>query len=650
MSWKDLNLAYKFSIGFGSVIVLLVVLGTCSVFGIGEIVHDAEEVIEGNKLRGDFVQKIVDHLNWANEVNSLLTDKNINTLDVQTDSHKCGFGKWYYSNARTEAEKLVPSIRPMLAEIEDAHDKLHQSAVTIKDKYKPVDPELGSFLREKELDHLNWMNTVLKELMNPLVEKISVQADSHKCDLGKWLYSSEVMKHSREDPEFGRLVSAILKPHAELHATVVEINKLLANGEREEAQNYYSIHVEKAAAATLSEISKLIEWHDGKLESLDDALNIYATQTVPALTKVQTILNEVRATVADNIMTDQEMLTQAEYTKGVIIILSVVASIAGILMAWLIASGILGPLRMGVHFVEQVSSGDLSATVDLHRKDELGQLADGMRNMVDSLKDVVSNVNSATENVASGSEELSASAESLSQGATEQAAAIEEIAASMEQMGANIKQSTENARETEGVAEKAHGQAEQTGEAVGEAVSAMKSIAEKIMIIEDIARQTNLLALNAAIEAARAGEHGKGFAVVAAEVRKLAERSGVAASEISELSTSSVVVAEKAGVMLSELVPSIRSTAELVQEIAAASEEQNTGVIQINQSIQQLDHVIQQNASASEEMSSTSQELSAQGQMLQQTMTYFKLDRAAQRMLTSGSKGFDTDDDGFNRF
>ncbi|WP_031485938.1 methyl-accepting chemotaxis protein, partial [Maridesulfovibrio frigidus] len=423
MSWKDLNLAYKFSIGFGSVILLLIVLGFFSVFGIGTIVHDSEEVIEGNKLRGDFVQKIVDHLNWANDVNSLLTDKNINTLDVQTDPHKCGFGKWYYSEARNEAEKLVPSIAPMLAEIEDSHNKLHKSAISIKDKYQPVDPELGSFLREKELDHLSWMNEVLKELMNPLVERISVQANPHKCGLGKWLYSAEVQKQSREDPEFGNLVNAILIPHADLHESIGGMNELLARGDREGAQDYYSINVERAAKATLADIDTLIHWHDGKLKSLEEALNIYATQTVPALTKVQAVLNEVRATVASHIMTDGQMLSEAENTKELVIILSVVAAIAGIFMAWLIASGILDPLRKGVHFVEQVSTGDLTATVDLNRKDELGQLAEGMRNMVGNLMDVVTNVNSATENVASGSEELSSSAESLSQGATEQAAA-----------------------------------------------------------------------------------------------------------------------------------------------------------------------------------------------------------------------------------
>ncbi|WP_304084977.1 methyl-accepting chemotaxis protein [Maridesulfovibrio ferrireducens] len=612
--------------------------------------HNAEDVIAGNKLRGDFVQKIVDHLNWANQVNSLLTDKNVNTLDVQSDPHKCGFGKWYYSDARKKAEALVPAIKPFLAKIEDPHNKLHKSAIDIKEKYQPVDPELGSFLREKKLDHLKWMNTIIKELMNPQVRFIDVQADPHKCGLGKWLYSTENQAKAKNDSEYGVLVNFIMGPHSRLHDSVITLNNLLKNNDRAGAQNYFTTEVEKAAAETLSKVDGLISWHDAKLKALDEAASIYATQTVPALKSVQSLLTEIRATVADNIMTDEQMLSQAESTKRMIVIVVIVAAVAGIFMAWLISSGILVPLRKGLDFVSLVSTGDLSADVDLERNDELGKLADGMRNMVNELRGVVSSVNSATENVASGSEELSASAESLSQGATEQAASIEEVSSSMEEMGANIKQNADNAKQTEGVAEKAQEQAEQSGQAVGEAVTAMKSIAEKIMIIEEIARQTNLLALNAAIEAARAGEHGKGFAVVAAEVRKLAERSGIAASEISELSSSSVVVAERAGGMLQELVPSIRKTAELVQQIAAASDEQNTSVTQINQAIQQLDKIIQQNASASEEMASTSEELSAQGQMLQQSMSFFKLERIRAKRLPSGSGGYDNDEDGFDRF
>ncbi|WP_419781502.1 methyl-accepting chemotaxis protein [Maridesulfovibrio sp.] len=649
MSWKDLRLAYKFTVGFGSVLLLLVLLGGWSIKGIGTIVFDADEVIVGNKLRGDFVQKIVDHLNWANEVNKLLTDKDVHEIDVQTDPHKCGFGKWYYSEERKEAELLVPEIKPLLAKIESHHNKLHKSAIAIQEKYENVDPGLGSFLREKKADHLNWMIAVLKQLMDPKTTKISVQADPHKCGLGKWLYSAKIKAMARQHEEFGALLDKIYAPHTRLHETVQALDAYLGRGDRAGAQQYFSDHVEKYALETLGHIDSLINWHEEELKILAEATNIYATVTVPALTAVQGLLTEVRQTVADNIMTDQEMLDAASKTRQVIIIVSVVALLIGILMAWVIAQGILGPLNKGLEFVSKVSDGDLSADVELERKDELGKLAGGMRSMVHRLRNVVGDVNNASDSVASGSEELSASAESLSQGATEQAASIEEVSSSMEEMAANIKQNAENAVQTEGVAEKSQQQASQSAEAVGEAVLAMKSIAEKIMIIEEIARQTNLLALNAAIEAARAGEHGKGFAVVAAEVRKLAERSGIAAAEISELSSSSVVVAEKAGDMLQDLVPSISRTAELVQEIAAASNEQNTGVGQINKAIQQLDTVIQQNASASEEMASTSEELSRQGQLLQQAMSFFKLSRhESTPMLPAG--GSSPEDDGFDRF
>jgi methyl-accepting chemotaxis protein len=311
-------------------------------------------------------------------------------------------------------------------------------------------------------------------------------------------------------------------------------------------------------------------------------------------------------------------------TASLVMIIGLAAALLlGIVLAVILTKAITGPVMLGVAFARKLAQGDLTQTVDVHQSDEIGILAEALRNMKDRLTGVVSDVQEATENVAAGSEELSASAESLSQGATEQAASIEEVSASMEEMAANISQNAQNAKDTDVLATKAAADARKGGEAVSQTVSAMKSIAEKISIIEEIARQTNLLALNAAIEAARAGEHGKGFAVVAAEVRKLAERSGSAASEISELSSTSVAVAEDAGQMLQALVPDIEKTASLVQEIAAASNEQNAGAKQINQAISQLDSVIQRNASASEEMASTSEELSGQGQQLQLTMSFF---------------------------
>ena len=293
-------------------------------------------------------------------------------------------------------------------------------------------------------------------------------------------------------------------------------------------------------------------------------------------------------------------------------------------------------VAMLVEKLEALSTGDLTVEFAAERQDEIAVIINSLNSFIGNLREVAESVKLASDNVASASHEMSSSCEEMSQGATEQAAAAEEASASMEQMAANIKQNADNALQTEKIANKSAEDAREGGQAVEKTVVAMKEIAEKISIIEEIARQTDLLALNAAIEAARAGEHGRGFAVVASEVRKLAERSQTAAGEISKLSSSSVEVAEVAGSMLSKLVPDIQKTAELVQEISAASNEQNTGGEQINKAIQQLDQVIQQNASATEELSSTAEELSGQAEQLQNTIAFFNTGSA------SGSKSLNS--------
>jgi methyl-accepting chemotaxis protein len=270
-----------------------------------------------------------------------------------------------------------------------------------------------------------------------------------------------------------------------------------------------------------------------------------------------------------------------------------------------------------------VSGGDLTLDIVIRNGDTTSVLA-AMKNMVGKLSHVVTEVNGGAEALAGASEEVSATAQSLSQASSEQAAGVEETSASIEQMTASISQNTENAKLTDGMATKAASEAAEGGEAVKATVAAMKQIAQKINIIDDIAYQTNLLALNAAIEAARAGEHGKGFAVVAAEVRKLAERSQVAAQEIGTVASSSVELAERAGKLLDEIVPSIKKTSDLVQEIAAASEEQSSGVGQINAAVGQLSQTTQQNASSSEELAATAEEMSGQAEQLQQTMAFFR--------------------------
>ncbi len=322
----------------------------------------------------------------------------------------------------------------------------------------------------------------------------------------------------------------------------------------------------------------------------------------------------------------------------VIISVLALALVVGVLLAIIISRGISIAMKKGVDFAKSISEGHLDARLDYSSKDEIGDLADALREMVANLKGIVLDVNSAAESVSTGSNEISSAAQHLSEGATQQASAAEEVSSSMEEMSSSIKQNSDNSSQTEKIAVRVAEDAEKGGQAVEKTVEAMHHISEKIQVINEISRQTNLLALNAAIEAARAGEQGKGFAVVASEVRKLAERSQVAATEIIDLTKNSVSVAEEAGELLRSIVPEIKKTADLVQEISASSGEQDSGANQINQAIIQLDQIIQQNAGFSEEMASMSEELAGQAESLTQTMAWFTLKEGGGRKLLEEDK------------
>jgi methyl-accepting chemotaxis protein len=419
-------------------------------------------------------------------------------------------------------------------------------------------------------------------------------------------------------------------------------------------------------------------------------LNAYQDETVrlakaDKLTAADRSMNDGRKMVADALeaanayimLVKQAMAEQAEQARQdgsraemLLIILVVTSFLIAVAAATWIALNISRGLSRAVNLADAVAIGDLSQKIDVASNDEIGDLVKSLNamtvnlngtaavaneiaqgnliveakrlsdkdtlgmaleRMVEKLRTIVAEALTAAQNVSAGSQELSASAEQLSQGATEQASSAEEASSSMEEMASNVKQNAENANQTEKIAAQSAKDAEASGAAVGRAVEAMQTIAEKITIVQEIARQTDLLALNAAVEAARAGEHGKGFAVVASEVRKLAERSQAAAAEIGTLSGETVKVAQEAGGMLAKLVPDIKKTAELVEEITAACREQDVGSAQINQAIQQLDKVGQQNASASEQVSSTSEELASQAEQLQSTIAYFRIEQAKDR-------------------
>ena len=331
--------------------------------------------------------------------------------------------------------------------------------------------------------------------------------------------------------------------------------------------------------------------------------------------RLEQMLSEKHDAATENFNVAQSTLTWA--VVGVVL--------AAIFLSFVLLRSITGPLQVVLNVVQQLAQGDLTFRAHARRKDEFGVLLNAMDDTMERLSDTVNNILSTSESLTNASSQVSSTAQSVSQATTEQAASVEQISSSVEEMSASVDQNADNAKVTDSMASQAAQQASEGGEAVIQTVEAMKQIAEKISIIDDIAYQTNLLALNAAIEAGRAGQYGKGFAVVADEVRKLAERSRVAAQEIGDVAGSNVQLAERAGQLLNEMVPAITKTSDLVQEIAAASVEQSGGLGQVNSAMNQMSQITQQNAAASEELAATSEEMSGQARHLQQLMDFFKV-------------------------
>jgi methyl-accepting chemotaxis protein len=592
MQLKNLTVGQRIRIGFGIVVILLIVLGGLSITGVGSIVDNAGEVIQGNMLDAELAQKEVDHLNWANKINELLTDENVHEIHIQLDHKNCACGKWLYGEGRDHAEALVPTLKPLLKDLEEPHKRLHDSAAEIIKHYQYADTNLGSFLREKKSDHLKWAHRVKDVFVDDSLKKIDVEMDHKKCDLGKWLFSEEVAEKKKNDPEFAALVRDLEEPHKKYHDSARTIQKLLSEGKRDEAGAYYLEYTKPLAYETLSKIDAIIAWHDKMVEGMKTANTIYANKTVPELREVQKILNEVRTEAKNNLMTDKIMLDAARSTKWNVSLVGVIAIVLAIIFAFAISGSIIRVLNK----------------VSLQMLEGAGQ-------------------------VAAASEQVSAASQSLAEGASEQAASLEETSSSMEEMASMTKQnanSAQNAKtmmhETHTIVDRVNGHMKDLSASVEEISISSEETGKIIKTIDEIAFQTNLLALNAAVEAARAGEAGAGFAVVADEVRSLAMRAAEAAKSTSELIENTVQAVKKGNGLtaltqeaFTENVEISSKVGELIQEMSAASSEQAQGIEQVNIAVGQMDKVTQQNAANAEESASASEELSAQAEQMRES-------------------------------
>ena len=609
---KNFKMSSLMVLGFGSVIMLLLIISSASYLGLGAAIEGFSKYrnfANGTNLAGQL------------QANMLMTRMSVKDFNISGDPK---------SVETYEQYKRV--MEPFLREAKKVFQQSERASMIAQ-----VDAEIQKYAQgfaeivqlRAELDTLvtNGMNPnalIMRENLTSIIKTAFGERDSSSA-----FYAGQVQEHVL----LGLLsASTFLNSNREADAKQVEQElqtAIKANIATLITELEYSEPQSASIKAFVAARDRYYDTFAKVVMNINERNMIQQTALDPVGLEIGRVVEEInRLILADQEALGPQVQASNEQTVTIVLVVSLASFVVAAFMAWWITRLIM--LHLGgepvvlAGLLQRLAKGDLN--LDIPDCQSLTSVMGSVSCVVEKLRDVVENIIAASDNVAAGSNELSDAAQNLSQGTVQQAASIEETSSAMEQVISRIAQNSENSQTTQGISRKAALDAKGGEASVLQAVHAMKEIASKISIIEEIARQTNLLALNAAIEAARAGEHGKGFAVVAAEVRKLAERSQLAAGEIGQLSSSSVEVAEKTGIIINALVPDIQKTAELVQEIAASSQEQNQGASQINQAIQQLDQVIQKNAGAAEEMAATSEELSAQAEIMQQTIGFFRLD------------------------
>lgn len=627
--------------GFGLVALITLVVGIIGYTGVNRVSSSFHEVSEVRLPSIEYLLEMEAGIGELMIAQRTLLNPNLSTEDKAEQFRNINKARERYGEAmelfapleQTEEEAVIwKKFLDKLEEWRVTNDEFFGMMEEIDDVdiFYPMQflKDLQTFQGDHYVLQVNIANTIRNG------RTFDGGEDHTTCRLGRWLPDM-----TSQNPTLVKAFNDLNEPHKKFHQAVHDIKRLVNNGNRNEAWRVYESVMLPSAEGVFGNFEIAINEAERAVQLFEDAEKVNIVDAKMVQTDAMALLhqvieineNEAALAVEDG---DNAVNASTAMVVGGIIIGLAIALLLGVLITRMISA----PLIKGVGFAQTVAEGNLTAELEneiIVRKDEVGQLGNAMQNMVDKLKEIIGSVMLGSDNIASASLQMSSGSQQVSQGASEQASSAEEVSSSMEEMAANIQQNTDNAQEADKISQKVQEGVSKVGAASQDSLVSIKDIAEKINIINDIAFQTNILALNAAVEAARAGEQGRGFAVVAAEVRKLAERSKIAADEIVALASKSVSVTENASELMGGLIPEIEKTAKLVQEIAAASMEQTSGSDQVNTAIQQLNQVTQQNAAASEEMATSAEELSSQADQLKEIISYFKIDNRRVKTMKS---------------
>jgi methyl-accepting chemotaxis protein len=615
MKWKDLSIGKKMGAGFGAVLVLLAVISGYNYLGLTEVDHLAHETEQASAGNQFMLLKTIDHLNWVSKLSDLVYNEKVHTLDIQTDDHKCGFGKWLYGEEVKQLAAEDAQIGKLVEAIKAPHRRLHHSATKIKEIYVAFDRELDALIAERWIDHLSWVNDLGKSVLTGAPFKGGL--DPKACAFGKWYHA-----YRPSDPKLAQLLKGWEAPHSRLHATARKIIRRLDQNDLEGAREIYRNETLPTLEELHSQYEKTMGWIDGAVEKVVASQQIFTNETLPALQETRAILDQIRDHYNQNFKSAEDQMMQgidAEITATTVLTLA--AIVLGLLAALFITRGIVRPIAKGVDFAKAMSDGDLTQTLDIRQKDEVGILSAALNTMAGNLRKMFRDVRTGVETLSSSSTELSAISQQMASGAEQSSGKSNQVAAAAEEMSANMnsvaaasEQASTNVQMVAAASEQMNatineiaGNTEKGRLITGEAVVQAKTVSDRVAelgkaanqvgqvteVINDISEQTNLLALNATIEAARAGEAGKGFAVVANEIKELAKQTAEATQDI-RLKIEGIQVSTEGTVTeINQIEKVISDVDEIVATIATAVEEQSTSTKEIAGSVGQAAQGIQ---------------------------------------------------------